>query len=442
MFKLNKLTQTLLATSITLCAGYASAAAFQLVEVSTSGLGRAYAGDAAIAENASVVAVNPALMTQFKRPEISVGGIYIKPDVNLNGKIDSVNGIPMSAYAAAGVKDDASHNKIAKGGLIPNLYYVHPINEKFAVGGGVNVNYGLATEFDSGYSAGILAGKTDLTTVNFNLSGAYRLNQNWSLGLGLNAVYADALVERHLGVRGTLANLSPATRSLGLSESTVAARLEGKEWGYGWNAGVVYEFNERNRIGLAYHSHVDIKFKGDFSSQLPLAMGGTAGAVIPGSLTLNLPAYWEIAGLHRLTDKLAVSYSYKQTLWSRFKELNAQGNDGSQLFHKNENFKDASRIALGVSYDFSEQFTLRTGIAHDESPVQKGYHSISIPDADRTWLSLGATYRFTPDLSVDVGYAHLIASDNTFTENDKGVKATFNSKSKADIYGLTLNYRF
>lgn len=434
MFKLNKINQILLTTTLTLSAGAASAAAFQLVEVSTSGLGRAYAGDAAIAENASVVAVNPALMTQFKRAEISVGGTYIKPKVNLDGKINSVTVVnpqtntPVTMPSSA----NASHSDIAKGGLIPNLYYVQPINEQFAIGGGINVNYGLATEFDSNYAAGVFAGKTDLTTINFNLSGAYRLNEHWSFGLGLNAVYADALVERHVGVLGDVS---------GAPRSTVAARLEGKEWGYGWNAGVVYEFNERNRIGVAYHSHVDIDFDGDFSSQLAPPRG-TAGAVIPGSLTLNLPAYWEIAGYHRLTDKLAASYSYKWTRWSRFQELDARDNSGKPLFHKDEKFKDAARIALGLSYDVSEKFTLRTGIAYDESPVQEGYYSISIPDADRTWLSLGATYRFTPNLSVDIGYAHLIASDNTFTETESGVSATFNSKSKADIYGLALNYRF
>ena len=138
---------------------------------------------------------------------------------------------------------------------------------------------------------------------------------------------------------------------------------------------------------------------------------------------------------------MAVSYSYKETLWSRFKELRAVGANNKELFQKDEKFNNASRIALGVSYDFTEQFTLRTGVAYDESPSQK-HQSISIPDADRTWLSLGATYRFTPDLSVDIGYAHLIASSSTFTETENGVSATFKPKSTADVYGLNLNYRF
>lgn len=44
MAKTSKFTQTLLASALAVVAGSASAAAFQLAEVSTSGLGRAYAG--------------------------------------------------------------------------------------------------------------------------------------------------------------------------------------------------------------------------------------------------------------------------------------------------------------------------------------------------------------------------------------------------------------
>ena len=54
---MRKFNKTLLAMTTLLAASGANAAAFQLAEVSTSGLGRAYAGEAAIADNASVVPV-------------------------------------------------------------------------------------------------------------------------------------------------------------------------------------------------------------------------------------------------------------------------------------------------------------------------------------------------------------------------------------------------
>ena len=163
----NLFTKTLLSSALFMAAGSASAAAFQLAEVSTSGLGRAYAGEAAAADNASVVATNPALMSLFKRPELSIGGIYVDPNIDITG--------PSADY---------SHKNIAPNALIPNLYAVYPINDKFAVGGGMNVNYGLSTEYDKNYVAGFIGGKTELKTINLNLSGSYRITEKLSAGLG------------------------------------------------------------------------------------------------------------------------------------------------------------------------------------------------------------------------------------------------------------------
>lgn len=447
------LSKTLLASLVAVASQGAFASAFQLHETSTSGLGRAYAGDAAVAENAAVVATNPALMTFFKQPEISVGGIYVRPNIDLKGTTSvgpALGGLVPESQAV-----DAGHNDIAAKALLPYLYTVYPINDRFAVGGGINVNYGLATEFNSGYNAGYFGGKTDLTALNFNLSGAYRVTNKLSLGAGVNAVYADATIERNLGAASQYFKDGLSTLGMGAYSSSVpgsdavAAKLKGDKWGYGWNVGLVYEFNENNRIGLAYHSHVDIKFDGDFSSDIPNnpKIGG-------GKLTLPLPAYWEIAGYHKVLPKFAVTYSIKRTEWSRFTELRAYRED-LELFKKAENFSDTTRIALGFIYDVNDALTLRTGIAHDETAVSKGYHSMSIPDTDRTWYTVGATYRFTPNLSLDAGFAYIKGRNLTFTETENILDISLNgqrvlvpatanvsSKSSATLYGLGLNYRF
>lgn len=454
MAKTSKFTQTFLSSLLALAAGSASAAAFQLAEVSTSGLGRAYAGEAAIADNAAVVATNPALMSLLKQAEVSVGAIYVDPNIDLES--------PARIF---------SYKNIAPNAIVPNLYGVYPINDKFAVGGGLNVNYGLATEFNEHYAGGFLGGKTDLTALNFNLSGSYRLTDKLSFGLGLNAVHAKAELVRYAGkglqikaveaakVAGSLPpNVSAEIKAKAegakaltaelakLPDTTIISKLKGDTWDFGWNAGLVYEFNDNNRIGVAYHSQVDLKFNGKYSNQFPTAMApqlksagitATGGASIPGSLNLPLPAYWEISGYHKMTDRFAMHYSYKYTQWSKFKELRALGADGTTLFQKTEEFRDSSRIAFGASYDVVDALTLRTGIAYDESAAQD-HHSVSIPDTNRTWYSFGATYRLTPNLSVDAGFSHLRGKKNTFKE--EGVQ--FISKAKANIYGLNVNYRF
>lgn len=425
---MNKFTKTALASIFTFSAAGASAAAFQLAEVSTSGLGMAYAGNAAVADNASVVATNPALMTKFKQVEISAGGVYVDADVDVEGSFKgsfnrTVNGraIPSSATGNANAKD------IIPSAIVPNLYVVAPISERFAVSGGVNVNYGLKSEFEKTYSAGVLAGKTKLSAVNYNFSSAYDLGYGFSFGAGLNAVHAKATLERHFGA------LNP------MAPTATASRLKGDKWGFRWNVGLTYDINENNRLGVAYHSPVDLRFKGKYVGTQ------SANVEIPGRLNLELPAYWEISGYHKLTEKLAVQYSYKKTHWNSFQELRAIDNNGKVLLQKDKKFNNNSRIALGVSYDVIEALTLRAGIAYDES-ASVAHPSISIPDTYRTWYTLGATYRFTPNLSVDLSYAHLSGSKNTFTESQvtavTSAVGEFKVKSTANLYGLNVNYKF
>ena len=340
---MKKFNQSILATAMLLAAGGANAAAFQLAEVSTSGLGRAYAGEAAIADNASVVATNPALMSLFKTAQFSTGGVYVDSRINMNGDVDS------SAIISSMIKvtndGSASQRNVVPGAFVPNLYFVAPVNDKFALGAGMNVNFGLKSEYDDSYNAGVFGGKTDLSAINLNLSGAYRVTQGLSLGLGVNAVYAKAQVERNAGiiadtvkdnqVKTTLPvqqePLKSIDKYLPSKDTSVVSLQDSAAWGFGWNAGVMYQFNEANRIGLAYHSKVDI----DFTDRTATSVDANVKKKKKkGDLTLTLPDYLELSGFHQLTDKLAVHYSYKYTHWSRLTKLHASFEDGKKAFDK------------------------------------------------------------------------------------------------------------
>lgn len=215
-------------------------------------------------------------------------------------------------------------------------------------------------------------------------------------------------------------------------------------WGFGWNAGVMYQFNEANRIGLAYHSKVDI----DFTDRTATSLGQKSiEAGKTDNLTLTLPDYLELSGFHQLTDKFAVHYSYKYTHWSRLTRLYASYEDGKKVFDKELQYSNNSRVALGASYNLDEKLTLRAGIAYDQA-ASRHHRSAAIPDTDRTWYSLGATYKFTPNLSVDLGYAYLKGKKVHFKEVQKvaggliTTNANYTSQAHANLYGLNLNYSF
>ncbi|HHF3798879.1 TPA: porin [Haemophilus influenzae] len=450
---MKKFNQSILATAMLLAAGGANAAAFQLAEVSTSGLGRAYAGEAAIADNASVVATNPALMSLFKTAQFSTGGVYVDSRINMNGDVDAaIKNLDMK-FTKYG---SASQRNVVPGAFVPNLYFVAPVNDKFALGAGMNVNFGLKSEYDDSYDAGIFGGKTDLTAINLNLSGAYRVTEGLSLGLGVNAVHANAQVERNAGIiaesikdqqtKSALEKVAPGTKItdyLTSKDKSVVSLQDRAAWGFGWNAGVMYQFNEANRIGLAYHSKVDI----DFTDRTATSLGKkdiVAGKT--GNLTFTLPDYLELSGFHQLTDKLAVHYSYKYTHWSRLTKLYASYENGEKAFDKELQYSNNSRVALGASYNLYEKLTLRAGIAYDQA-ASRHHRSAAIPDTDRTWYSLGATYKFTPNLSVDLGYAYLKGKKVHFKEEQQVgdhiiTTANYTSQAHANLYGLNLNYSF
>lgn len=451
---MKKFNQSLLATAMLLAAGGANAAAFQLAEVSTSGLGRAYAGEAAIADNASVVATNPALMSLFKTAQFSTGGVYVDSRINMNGDVESSITNLSSSTTKYG---SASARNVVPGAFVPNLYFVAPVNDKFALGAGMNVNFGLKSEYDDSYDAGVFGGKTDLSAINLNLSGAYRVTEGLSLGLGVNAVHAKAQVERNAGIIKESVELATSAFTVGTQEDqaipkyltskdkSVVSLQDRAAWGFGWNAGVMYQFNEANRIGLAYHSKVDIDFSDRTATSLE---AGVIGAGKKGDLTLTLPDYLELSGFHQLTDKLAVHYSYKYTHWSRLTKLNASFEDGKKAFDKELQYSNNSRVALGASYNLDEKLTLRAGIAYDQA-ASRHQRSAAIPDTDRTWYSLGATYKFTPNLSVDLGYAYLKGKKVHFKEVKTTGKtvilnatADYTSQAHANLYGLNLNYSF
>ncbi|WP_114909427.1 outer membrane protein transport protein [Haemophilus haemolyticus] len=453
---MKKFNQSVLATAMLLAAGGANAAAFQLAEVSTSGLGRAYAGEAAIADNASVVATNPALMSLFKTAQFSTGGVYVDSRINMNGDVAT----SVKNLSVANKKGSASERRVVPGAFVPNLYFVAPVNDKLAVGAGMNVNFGLKSEYGDSYDAGVFGGKTDLTAINLNLSGAYRVTEGLSVGLGVNAVYAKAQVERNAGIiadsvttarnGGVFSVLPDKQKAIGnyltSKDKSVVSLQDKAAWGFGWNAGVMYQFNESNRIGLAYHSKVDIDFTDRTATSLE---AGVIGAGKKGNLTLKLPDYLELSGFHQLTDKFAVHYSYKYTHWSRLTKLHASYENGEKAFDKELQYSNNSRIALGASYNLDEKLTLRAGIAYDQA-ASRHHRSAAIPDTNRTWYSLGATYKFTPNLSVDLGYAYLKGKKVHFKEVETVGKAplilnetaNYTSQAHANLYGLNLNYSF
>ncbi|SKA50375.1 outer membrane protein transport protein [Enterovibrio nigricans] len=413
----HKYLKTAIAITVACTSSLAWSAGYQVSEHSASGLGRAFAGEAAVADNASVLARNPAAGTLFKRATTSGVISFVDPNVDVSH---------------TGPSREQSVKDVAPYAIVPASYYISPINEQFSWGVALFTGYGVATGYPDDFNQGRSAGDTSLVSVTFNPSIAWQANEHWSLGVGLSAVYGIAELNRHKGLLAL---------AIGGNASDKLITMEGDTFGFGWNIGALYALDPNNRFGFAYRSEVTLDFDGDFTDHTGIAAGLPPGTTLTGKLEAVLPATFEFSGFHQVAPAWAVHYSVLWTEWSQFKELRAtntrcNSSDGAGVcFLKEEHYENALRWSVGVTHNLNDDWTVRAGFAFDE---QAGKATLSIPDTDRYWYSIGATYQYSSDLSFDAGFTLIDSKSGTFTEDGE----IFDSSGNALIYAMQANYTF
>lgn len=420
--RINKLSLAVL-TAVT-CSSQVFAAGFQINEHSANGLGRAFAGQAATPENASVLATNPAAMTQFNQRQISATLSYIDPELDIIGEVTTTIG-------ATPVTLPATEHNVADGAFVPALFYTAPVNEQLSWGLGIFANYGLSTDYSEQFNALNFADYASVKTVTFNPAIAYKISPELSVGFGLNAVYGEAEIKTSVP-----AYLSAATGGALPANGRMLA-LAGDDWAYGWNAGVFYTPAAGTHIALSYRGKTDLNLAGDIESDLVAALNQG------GQLTLPLPAIAEFAVDQAINDKLSVQFSLTHTQWSAFKQLEAELDSGLVVPVKEENFESTLRGALGVTYQYSSELTLRAGYAYDDGAVSIENRTISIPDTDRQWFTLGASYKLSNDASIDFAYGYLQGREAKVHEQQQlnaFISSELNAIQHAEAHVLSVQY--
>ena len=345
-------------SSLTTISSGALGAGFQLAEYSATGLGRAYAGEAAMADNAGSQWRNPALLTYLEGTQVSAGAIYVDPNVDLDGTVTD----------GYGNSQDVSVSDYADDAVIPNFYLSHKYNDTIAVGFALSTNYGMNTDLGSDYEAAHLGDSAEVETIEANINLGYQLTDTVSLGAGVRYVTAEG----HFGA--SAADSSAAATYYDVDDLKY---MEGDTTAWAWQAGLVWQVSENNRIGVAYKSEVDLDLEGTATGY---GFFGDTTTTSSGSLPLTLPATAELASFHQLTERFAMHASINWTDWSSFNELraNIDGMDYDTRLVKTENWEDNYRFALGGTYQLNPKWLIRSGIAYDTSAVGDDYRSATI----------------------------------------------------------------
>lgn len=433
-----------LAAAATLSAALSSAAVaggFMLTEQSVAGLGRAYAGAGIVGDDLSAVWYNPAGMSLLSGTAVQMGAVVADLDleVTTNRGATFDNG-----------RNGTKENGRKHGVPIPNMYLVHQIKDDMWFGLGITVPFGMATEYDNNWAAADKGMNAEVKVFDINPNVAFKLTDTLSFGAGVSLQYVTAQFEQK--------------NNLG-SGTAMRVRLNADGWAWGGNLGFMWQPTETVRVGLAYRSQVNHKADGYLKSDLETANGTLIKHFQSndGHAEMSAPHVITLTGTWKATEALRLSGLVRWTNWSSFDKLPISGSSlhdasyyaavasghetvadqmATNKHNAVYNWKDSWLFTVGADYDINDEFTVRGGVGYEISPVDDDkYRSATIPDTNRLWLSMGATWHASKNLQSDFGIAYLkgIGNKDLYTGNDK--IAEFD-KLDAILWGAQFVYKF
>ena len=372
--------------------GAASASGFAIMEQNASGMGNAYAGSAAVAENASTIWYNPAGMTKLQAREVSMGVSLVNTSFEFNDSGSSVG-----ALGAAGNGGDAGGL-----GVIPNAYLSWQVAQDWYVGLGIGAPFGLKTEYNTPWLGSAHSNSFDIKTMNINPSVAWRANEWLSLGAGFSWQKMDAEYRK--------------VASISAAGSRTQVTLDADDTSWGWNVGALFTLAPKTTVGVSYRSAVDhtldgtLNFSGGAAGLAPTVTSSNASADI------KLPDTFILSLAQGIGDQWEVLADVSWTGWSSVPYVDVMRTSGAlngqAALRLDTRFDDAWRFALGANYKLSDAVKIRVGVAYDQTPVPDAEHRlVSLPDNNRTWLSTGVQWKPNKTSALDVGFAYLFLQD-------------------------------
>ena len=381
--------------------GAANASGFALWEQNASGLGNAFAGSAAVAENASTIYFNPAGMTKLQAREFSLGANIITTSFKFQD-----GGSRVGAFQLAGNGGDGGGTS-----FVPNAYLSWQVAPDWYVGLGIGAPYGNVVEYSAPWQGSGHSNSFEIKTYNINPSVAWRANEWLSLGAGVSWQRMTANYKAAVGIGG----LTPA-QTAAIAASTKEFDADDDSWN--WNIGALFTVAPQTRIGVSYRSTTKYTLDGSISVTGPSAAINLAGS--SGAKTeVKLPDLFILSIAQGIGDQWEILGDVSWMGWGSIQELDIIRTSpsltspaGSTAQILETKFKDTWRFALGANYKMSQDIKFRAGIAYDNSPVPNAeYRITSLPDNDRTWLTAGVQWKPTPTSALDVGAAYIWVKD-------------------------------
>ncbi len=427
------------ATMVAVMTPSAHAGGFAVREQSSSLIGMAFAG-AATGIDLSSAYWNAAAFSNAA-PGITTESHFalITAKTELDGRVVN-DGVTGSAGAIVTGTANALNNgaptstEIDRPAVVASSYAAYRISDKLVLGVSSGAPFGLSSEPDDSDYTGRQHGlNASMLTFNITPTVSYEVMNGVNIAAGIQLQYMN-LGFKFQGQPGTGTEVDVSD-----------------EIGVGFTLGIMLKPAEGTAIGVGFRSKVEHNLEGELRQPGQRPTEASADFETPEILTVSIS--------QALASNIRVHASYEWTNWSRFDTFNVRGTapldlvaslSGGTIPAEDRSlsgpWEDGHFVSGGLEYDMNEQLTLRTGVAWERSPIRTPEaRLLQVPDTDRVWLSLGASYQFSEMTTFDFGYTHIFFKDGDINRSSlsaEGLNFQGTVNNRADIFAVSMKTKW
>ncbi len=403
------------------------AGGFEVREQSTHFQGMSFAGAAAGGKSLSSMFWNPAASNYVG------AGLTFESNYALilpSSKTTMTNLAPALGGQASCAVQDCSV-EIGRDAVVPASYMAARISPSTVFALSINSQFGLATQPDNKLWAGqVYNTGAKLFSVNATPTISHEIMPGLSIGAGIQIQYLD--LQRF------------QTRNPGTG---VRSQLQGDSVDLGWVLGVNWRPSPSTSVGLGWRSAITHQLDGEAqASNAPPGLPIEANIDTPDKVTLSI--------MQDLSPVMRLAATVEWMQWNRAGNIPVTiAANGAPLpgpagpVTIDLQWDNGWFFSLGGEYDVNEKLTVRLGGAYEISPISEPEQRLfQLPDADRIWASIGASYKWSDKMTFDFAYSHVFVEEadirRTTADGNPALFSTARAESSVDILSVGLKSKF
>ncbi|EDK30610.1 outer membrane protein P1 precursor [Vibrionales bacterium SWAT-3] len=328
-----------------------------LQEAVVANAGTTGAGDGVYTRSAAAMWTNPATMSHMGESKTTINTMAFDLEMKYQDNGDKQDGKAHSIMPSFGA------------------FHAHQVTDKLHLGIALGAVGGSSLDYGSEWAGAPLLEDITLTAMQVNPSLSYKLNDQWSVGAGVQFSWGA---------------FQQTTSGFTAKQDT--------DWAYGYNLGVMYTPTDKLKLGASYRSKLEHEFNNDVKG---------LGSVNSLSTDLALPEIVDLSASYALNSQLDLLASIQFHRWSEWDEtvldFGVTDRDGIPI---KRDWDDVWKFAVGADYQLNSDWRLKAGFSYETSPQDDpSMQWVDLPVGEQYRYSVGAS-TYWDDILIDVFYEY------------------------------------